>query len=156
MKITNVQAVYPKYKHVVPSWRTQFWQIVVRVETDAGVAGLGYGGGGVAGGVWVAGVGDDGDTNASCAGKHFGGADTRGLEGRDLDSCHGCRAVGRVDRGGGIKKCRAGVGRRGFAECLAGESIFPGDVATRFGSDDDCRALGGGHSICRDDGDRSV
>ena len=49
MKITNVQAVYPKYKHVVPSWRTQFWQIVVRVETDTGVTGLGYGGGGVAG-----------------------------------------------------------------------------------------------------------
>jgi len=49
MKITNVQAVYPKYKHVVPSWRTQFWQIVVRVETDADVTGLGYGGGGMAG-----------------------------------------------------------------------------------------------------------
>lgn len=49
MKITDVKAVYPKYRHVVPSWRTQFWQIVVRVETDGGVAGLGYGGGGVAG-----------------------------------------------------------------------------------------------------------
>ncbi|MFQ6028357.1 MAG: enolase C-terminal domain-like protein [Dehalococcoidia bacterium] len=32
----------------MPSWRTHFWQIVVRVESDAGVAGLGYGGGGVA------------------------------------------------------------------------------------------------------------
>ena len=48
MKITDVKAVYPKYRHVVPSWRTHFWQIVVRVETDAGVVGLGYGGGGVA------------------------------------------------------------------------------------------------------------
>ena len=49
MKITDVRAVYPRYQHVVPSWRTHFWQIVVRVETDAGVVGLGYGGGGVAG-----------------------------------------------------------------------------------------------------------
>ncbi len=48
MKITDVKAVYPNYQHVVPSWRTHFWQIVVRVETDAGVTGLGYGGGGVA------------------------------------------------------------------------------------------------------------
>lgn len=48
MKITNVTAVYPRYQHVVPSWRTHFWQIVVRVETDAGVVGHGYGGGGLA------------------------------------------------------------------------------------------------------------
>ena len=48
MKITDVKALYPNYKHVVPSWRTHFWQIVVRVETDTGVTGLGYGGGGVA------------------------------------------------------------------------------------------------------------
>ncbi|MCY4416695.1 MAG: hypothetical protein OXE87_10370 [Chloroflexi bacterium] len=49
MKITDVRAVYPRYQHVVPSWRTHFWQIVVRVETDTGTVGLGYGGGGVAG-----------------------------------------------------------------------------------------------------------
>ena len=48
MKITDVKAVYPRYQHVVPSWRTHFWQIVVRVETDTGDVGLGYGGGGVA------------------------------------------------------------------------------------------------------------
>ena len=48
MKITNVKAVFPRYKHVAPSWRTHFWQIVVRVEIDAGKVGLGYGGGGVA------------------------------------------------------------------------------------------------------------
>ena len=48
MKITDVKAVYPNYRHVVPSWRTHFWQIVVRVEPGAGVIGLGYGGGGVA------------------------------------------------------------------------------------------------------------
>ena len=48
MKITGVKAVYPNYQHVVPSWRTHFWQIVVRVETDTGVTGFGYGGGGAA------------------------------------------------------------------------------------------------------------
>ena len=49
MKITNIEAFYPRYRHVAPSWRTHFWQIVVRVETDNGTTGLGYGGGGVAG-----------------------------------------------------------------------------------------------------------
>ena len=49
MKITEVRAVYPNYRYVVPSWRTHFWQIVIRAETDVGVSGLGYGGGGVAG-----------------------------------------------------------------------------------------------------------
>ncbi|HAL49074.1 MAG TPA: hypothetical protein DCP37_15095 [Dehalococcoidia bacterium] len=48
MKITDVKAVYPKYSHVQPSWRTHFWQIVVRVESDTGIVGYGYGGGGVA------------------------------------------------------------------------------------------------------------
>ena len=48
MKITEVKAVYPKYRHLAPSWRTHFWQIVVRVDTDAGITGYGYGGGGVA------------------------------------------------------------------------------------------------------------
>ena len=47
MRITDVKAVYPKWRHI-PSgvWQSHFWQIVVRVESDAGVAGLGYGGGG--------------------------------------------------------------------------------------------------------------
>ena len=40
MKITEVKAVYPRYQHVVLSWRTHFWQIVVRVETDTGTVGL--------------------------------------------------------------------------------------------------------------------
>ena len=48
MKIADVNAVYPDYRHVAPSWRTHFWQIVVRVESDAGAVGFGYGGGGVA------------------------------------------------------------------------------------------------------------
>ena len=48
MKITDVKAVYPQYRHVPPSWRTNLWQIVVRVESDTGVVGYGYGGGGKA------------------------------------------------------------------------------------------------------------
>ena len=48
MKITDVRAVYPDYRHVAPSWRTHLWQIVVRVEAEGGVAGFGYGGGGKA------------------------------------------------------------------------------------------------------------
>ncbi len=48
MKIKSVQAVYPNYKHVAPSWRTYFWQIVVRIESDSGLVGYGYGGGGMA------------------------------------------------------------------------------------------------------------
>ena len=48
MKITEVKAVYPTYKNIAASWRTHFWQIVVRIETDQGITGLGYGGGGVA------------------------------------------------------------------------------------------------------------
>ena len=46
MKITKLEAVYPKYNYLPPSWRTKLWQIVVRVETDLGVIGLGCGGGG--------------------------------------------------------------------------------------------------------------
>jgi len=48
LKITSVKAIYPKYKHTVPSWRTHLWQIVVRVESDTGHIGWGYGGGGKA------------------------------------------------------------------------------------------------------------
>ena len=48
MKITNITAVYPKYRHPLAAWRVHFWQIVVRVETDLGLVGFGYGGGGVA------------------------------------------------------------------------------------------------------------
>jgi L-rhamnonate dehydratase len=49
MKITDVKAVYPRWRRIgrPGSWQRHFWQIVVRVESDAGVVGLGYGGGGV-------------------------------------------------------------------------------------------------------------
>ena len=48
MKIASVKAVYPKYENTVPSWRTHLWQIVVRIETDTGQTGWGFGGGGKA------------------------------------------------------------------------------------------------------------
>ena len=47
MKITELKAFYPRYRHISGSWRTHFWQIAVRVETDCGAVGWGYGGGGV-------------------------------------------------------------------------------------------------------------
>ncbi len=46
LKVASVRAVYPNYKHTAPSWRTHLWQIVVRIETDAGLVGWGFGGGG--------------------------------------------------------------------------------------------------------------
>lgn len=46
MRITDVRGMYPRYQNIPPSWRTHLWQIVVQVETDLGVTGLGYGGGG--------------------------------------------------------------------------------------------------------------
>ena len=48
MKITEVEAYYPRYRQVAPSWRTHFWQIAVRLRSDTGQEGWGYGGGGVA------------------------------------------------------------------------------------------------------------
>ena len=46
MKITEVKAIYPNYQHPLPAWRVHLWQIVVRVKTDVGAIGLGFGGGG--------------------------------------------------------------------------------------------------------------
>lgn len=46
MKIQSVKAVYPKYQHVAPSWRTDMWQIVVQITSDTGQTGYGWGGGG--------------------------------------------------------------------------------------------------------------
>ena len=47
MKITDIKAVYPAWKNKGSgAWQAYYWQIVVRVETDAGVTGYGYGGGG--------------------------------------------------------------------------------------------------------------
>ncbi len=48
MKIKSVSAVYPNYQHTAPSWRTHLWQIIVRIETNTGQIGWGYGGGGKA------------------------------------------------------------------------------------------------------------
>lgn len=47
MKITDIKAVYPsRDKRGTGAWQEYYWQIVVRVDTDAGVTGYGYGGGG--------------------------------------------------------------------------------------------------------------
>lgn len=48
MQITHVQALYPEFIPTPSGWRTHLWQIAVRVETDQGIAGWGYGGGGEA------------------------------------------------------------------------------------------------------------
>ncbi len=49
MRITDVRAVVPRGTDEPTDWRTAMAQIAVLVETDAGLAGLGVGGGGKAG-----------------------------------------------------------------------------------------------------------
>ena len=49
MRITNVRAVQPATPTSPPDWRTSLGQILVAVETDAGITGYGVGGGGLAG-----------------------------------------------------------------------------------------------------------
>ena len=49
MKITDVRAVIPRGTNEPRDWRTAMAQIAVLVETDAGLTGLGVGGGGRAG-----------------------------------------------------------------------------------------------------------
>ena len=47
MRITEVKACYPKWSRQPGKiWQNCFWQIAVRVDTDIGVSGYGYGGGG--------------------------------------------------------------------------------------------------------------
>ncbi len=49
MKIIDIRAHQPPTPGSPPDWRTQLGQIAVRVETDAGLTGIGVGGGGAAG-----------------------------------------------------------------------------------------------------------
>ena len=49
MKITNVRAVQPIAANSPPDWRTTLGQILIAVDTDAGLTGYGVGGGGAAG-----------------------------------------------------------------------------------------------------------
>jgi L-rhamnonate dehydratase len=49
MKITDVRAVQPIAANSPPDWRTSLGQILVAVDTDAGLSGYGVGGGGLAG-----------------------------------------------------------------------------------------------------------
>jgi L-rhamnonate dehydratase len=48
MKITALKAWQPPTPGSPPDWRTQLGQIIVEVQTDAGITGLGVGGGGAA------------------------------------------------------------------------------------------------------------
>jgi len=48
MKITSLRAWQPATPGSPPDWRTQLGQIVVEVQTDAGLTGIGVGGGGAA------------------------------------------------------------------------------------------------------------
>ena len=49
MRITDISAVYPNYQGFdSKNWRNKLWQIVVRVDSDTGHVGYGYGGGGLA------------------------------------------------------------------------------------------------------------
>ena len=49
MKITDVRACQPVTPDSPPDWRTSLGQILVAVDTDAGITGYGVGGGGFAG-----------------------------------------------------------------------------------------------------------
>ena len=49
MKITDVRSVQPRSPGAPADWRTSLGQIVVAVDTDAGLTGYGVGGGGLAG-----------------------------------------------------------------------------------------------------------
>lgn len=49
MKITEVRAVQPIAENSPPDWRTTLGQILIAVDTDAGLTGYGVGGGGAAG-----------------------------------------------------------------------------------------------------------
>ena len=48
MEVTEVRAVYPRWRRLpsADAWQAHFWQIAVRVDTDVGVIGHGSGGGG--------------------------------------------------------------------------------------------------------------
>ena len=47
MKIKEIKAYYPKWENLaIGHWQSHFWQIVVKIETDNGLIGYGYGGGG--------------------------------------------------------------------------------------------------------------
>ena len=51
MRVTALEATYPRWSRFASAgaWQAHLWQIVVRIDTDAGVSGYGYGGGGPAG-----------------------------------------------------------------------------------------------------------
>lgn len=91
--ITDVKATYPKWRHAsVPGrWQYHFWQIVVRVESDAGVVGVGLGGGGT--------------PAVEVVNRHF----RELLVGRTVDSVDDIRAVWDVVYAASIPYGRKGV-----------------------------------------------
>src|SRR6476660_6929668 len=48
MKITGIKAWQPPTPGSPPDWRTQLGQIIVEVQTESGLTGIGVGGGGAA------------------------------------------------------------------------------------------------------------
>ena len=76
MRITDVKAVYPKWR-VLPAgaWQSHFWQIVVEVRADNGAVGYGYGYGG------------GGAPAVEIVNSHF----RELLAGRPIDSAHDIR-----------------------------------------------------------------
>lgn len=48
MYIRKIEAIYPNYGQPLSNWRKHLWQIVVRIESDDGRVGYGFGGGGEA------------------------------------------------------------------------------------------------------------
>ncbi len=119
MRITGLRAVYPSYRHVAPSWRTHFWQIVVRLETTGGVTGFGYGGGGVAA--------------VEVVNRHFNEL----LVGRTLDSAHDIACIW-----DDLYAASLPYGRRGLAVmALSGVDLALWDALGKAESKPVCRLL---------------
>ena len=121
MKLVDVKAVYPKYTNTAQSWREYFWQIIVRVETDCGVIGWGYGGGGV-GAVEV-------------INKHF----KELLIGKSVDSVEDISVLWEL-----LYQASIPYGRGGLAVmALSGVDLALWDALARAESMSTCELLGG-------------
>lgn len=91
MRIVNISAHYPRWQ-AVGGWRPRLWQIVVRIESDTGVVGYGYGGGG--------------EASLPIVNGHF----RELLEGRVLENVDDIRAIWDVLYFASIPYGRRGVG----------------------------------------------
>ncbi|MEE3235083.1 MAG: mandelate racemase/muconate lactonizing enzyme family protein [Candidatus Latescibacterota bacterium] len=121
MRLVDVKAVYPNYNHATKTWRTHFWQIVVRVETDCGVIGWGYGGGGVAA--------------VEVINKHF----REIIIGKSVDSVEDISALWEL-----LYIASVPYGRGGLAlMALSGLDLAVWDALARAESKSTCELLGG-------------